>query len=104
MQRWTSALALFLYLMTTVRQHSAAVAAPSPSPSSTAGPPPPSVTALYSRRAIRQAQAMLRLRLLELRAENLARVRAAVERDLLEREAAAGPAASIPPRQAQSAK
>ena len=92
MQHWMrSAMALFLVLMTTGRPYSAALGAPSPAPASTQAPPPPSVTALYSRRAIRQAQAMLRLRLLELRAENLARVRAAVERDLLDRNVGAVP-------------
>lgn len=77
-QRATS----LVLLLATAGGLQAAPASPAPRASASPTPPPAALDSAYSQRARRRAQALLRLRLLELREAGLERVREAIERHL----------------------
>lgn len=74
--------AYFVLLLLTLGRLQPVAASSSSGASVTPTPPPAALDSIYSLRARRRAQAVLRLRLLELREAGLERVREVIERRL----------------------
>lgn len=80
--RYRAALALTLAAVCALPASGMQAARRHPHHSAAAGDRRPAASALYSARALRRARIILQLKMLELRAERLERVRKALERNL----------------------